>query len=104
MAWMKYLADRARVSRLSTEQLRLIVAKPANLDFRFAFAELSMRGIDMGIVQQSLVDMLVSSDDKERCLGLERLRDICPGLRHVYFEESPRDLQALVQVILERKG
>jgi hypothetical protein len=105
--WIKYLRDRRRISQLSVEQLRRIVAEPANVDFRFAFAELDVRGIDVATVQQTLLAMLASRDGWERRLGRERFRDIYPELRHVLDspnEDSPDKVQARARVILERHG
>jgi hypothetical protein len=103
----KHSRDRARVSHLSIEQLRLIVARPADADFRFAFAELATRGADMGQAQQSLIFMLGSRDRREREIGVERLREIHPQLRHVAeepSEESPEEFRARVLAIVEREG
>jgi hypothetical protein len=105
--WIKYLRDRRRISQLPVDQLRRIVAEAANVDFRFAFAELKARGIDVATVQQSLLAMLASRDGWERQLGLERFRDIYPELRHVFDEptgDSPGKVQARVRAILERNG
>jgi hypothetical protein len=103
--WMKYLSDRARVSRLTTEQLHSIVTRPANVDFRFAFMELATRGIDTNPAQQLLLVMLTSKDGRERDLGLERLRQIYPEIRRaipVLFVDPPESLRSQVEGILAR--
>jgi hypothetical protein len=104
-AWITFLRNRGRVSLLSDEQLEAITAKPSNPDFRFAFTELKSRGKDVRAIQRILIDMLSSSDQLERRIGLIRLREIHPDLRHFSDEPTenhPEQLKEQIQALLER--
>jgi len=104
LAWLKYRSDRARVSRLSTDELRALLETPANPDFRFAFFELSKRGFDVSPARQLLLDMLTSNVAHERDTALERLLEIYPAVRRRFevgpAEEPPEEVRAKVEAIL----
>src|SRR4051812_29512180 len=53
---------RTRVSRLPTDELKMISASPRHADFAFAYAVLASRGIDMKPEMSVLLEMLMSPD------------------------------------------
>lgn len=103
-ASLKYRSDRARVARLPTDELRTLLETPTNPDFRFAFFELSKRGFDVSPGRQLLLDMLTSNIAHERDIALERLREICPAVRHRFevgpAEDPPEEVRAKVEAIV----
>lgn len=104
LASLKYRSDRARVSRLSAEQLQALLETPTNPDFRFAFFELSKRGLDVSPARQLLLEMLTSNVAKERNTALERLWEIYPAVRHRFeigpTDDPPKEVRAQVEAIL----
>lgn len=72
---------RARVSRLSTEQLRAMIASPSHPDVAFALVELARRGIEMKPERGLLLAMLTSPDSGERARGMSLLHAFYPEVR-----------------------
>jgi hypothetical protein len=69
---------RARVARLSTDQLRAIAASPGHPYFAFALVALARRGIETKPEKRLLLEMLVSADSGTRALGMSYLGAFYP--------------------------
>ena len=72
---------RARISRLSTDQLQAIAATPGHPDFGFALVTLHRRGIDAKPSKPALLEMLLSPDPATRGRGMSFLSAFYPDIR-----------------------
>jgi len=71
-----------RLSKLSTEQLRQLVAEPTSHDVLDAWLELYRRGIQATFSLESLVPLLTSADSKKCGLGMFLLDAVNPPVDH----------------------
>jgi hypothetical protein len=81
---------RTRVSRLPTDELKMISASPRHADFSFAYAVLASRGIDMKPEMSVLLEMLMSPDAPTRGKGMSFLHAFYPEV-HLPSGSSSQD-------------
>lgn len=72
---------RARIARLSTDQLQAVVATPAHPDSGLAFVALARRGIESKPTRAALLELLLSPDPATRGRGMSFLSVFYPEFR-----------------------